>query len=376
MKAFGGRLAGAVCLLGVALFSSVIPQTALRTAARTPQAPPLRVARHGAPYTIALSNSYIGNTWRVEMENEFKAACGMQPYKSQVKCSVYNSGNSISAQTQEMDNLISSRVDAIVIDAASPTGLNGVIAQACRAGILVISYDNVVTAPCALKVNTDQFQFGKQLAAYLVNAMHDKGNVIMVTGVAGTHVDEQRNAGALSVFNAHPGIKVVAKYAGLWDSSVAQRATASQLGSLGRIDGVWCQGGTDGVIRALLAAHRTFPIPVAGEAENGFRQYMLQYKSRGFKAMSIGQPPFLVLVSLELARAVLQGKHAKADITIPFPYVTTATVKEGVTTFKSQSSSFFDDFTDSGANATVRICVAAAAHAQPCAGSLNIRLPK
>jgi ribose transport system substrate-binding protein len=123
------------------------------------------------------------------------------------------------------------------------------------------------------------------------------------------------------------------------------------------------------VIRALLAAHRTFPIPVAGEAENGFRQYMLQYKSTGFKAMSIGQPPFLVLVSLELARAVLQGKHAKADITIPFPYVTTATVKEGVATFKSQSSSFFDDFTDSGANATVRICVAAAAHAQPCAAA-------
>src|SRR5579875_1762042 len=209
MKACSARLAGAVCLLGLLFFSGVIPQTALRVAARTPEAAPLRASMHGPPYTIALSNSYIGNTWRVEMENEFKAACAMEPYKSQVKCSVYNANNSVPAQTQQMDNLISSRVDAIVIDAASPTGLNGVIAQACRAGILVISYDNIVTAPCALKVNTDQFQFGKQLAEYLVNALHNKGNVIMVTGVAGTHVDEQRNAGAMSVFNAHPGIKVV-----------------------------------------------------------------------------------------------------------------------------------------------------------------------
>ena len=64
-----------------------------------------------------------------------------------------------------MDDIISSRLDAIVINAASPTGLNGVIAQACSAGILVVSYDNVVTAPCALKVNTDQFDFGQQLAA-------------------------------------------------------------------------------------------------------------------------------------------------------------------------------------------------------------------
>ncbi|HEY7418744.1 MAG TPA: substrate-binding domain-containing protein, partial [Ktedonobacteraceae bacterium] len=80
---------------------------------------------HTGPYTIALSNSYIGNTWRVEMENEFKAACAMAPYKTLVKCSVYNAGNDVSKQTQQMDDLISAHVNAIVIDAASPTGLNG-----------------------------------------------------------------------------------------------------------------------------------------------------------------------------------------------------------------------------------------------------------
>jgi ribose transport system substrate-binding protein len=30
---------------------------------------------------IALSNSYIGNKWRIEMENLFKAALQMEPYK-------------------------------------------------------------------------------------------------------------------------------------------------------------------------------------------------------------------------------------------------------------------------------------------------------
>ena len=29
---------------------------------------------------IALSNSFIGNQWRVEMENVYKAACAMPPY--------------------------------------------------------------------------------------------------------------------------------------------------------------------------------------------------------------------------------------------------------------------------------------------------------
>jgi ribose transport system substrate-binding protein len=156
---------------------------------------------------------------------------------------------------------------------------------------------------------------------------------------------------------------------------VAERNTAAQLPSLGTIDGVWCQGGTDGVIRSILAAHRPLPKVISGEAENGFRQYMLQYRSQGLKAMSIGQPPFLVLVALQLATEVLQGKHAKADVTIPFPYVTTDTVKEGETTFKTQSSSFFADFTDSGPNAVVTVCLDMATQGKPCPGTLTVRLP-
>jgi ribose transport system substrate-binding protein len=274
-----------------------------------------------------------------------------------------------------MDDLISSHVDAILINAASPTGLNGVIQQACNAGILVISYDNVVTAPCALKVNTDQYKFGQQLAQYVVSALNGKGNIIMVTGVPGTHVDDQRNLGAEDVFKANPNIKIIARYSGMWASDVAERNTAAQLPSLGAIDGVWCQGGTDGVIRSILAAHRPLPKVVAGEAENGFREYMLQYKGQGFKALSIGQPPFLVLASLQLATGVLQGKHAKSDITLPFPYVTQDTVQQGTTVFSSLPSSFFDDFTDSGPNATVNICINAATQGQACPGSLDIKIP-
>ena len=60
----------------------------------------------GKKLKIALSNSFIGNQWRVEMENVFKAACAMPPYSEQVDCSVYNSGNDVSTQSQQISNLI------------------------------------------------------------------------------------------------------------------------------------------------------------------------------------------------------------------------------------------------------------------------------
>lgn len=328
-------------------------------------------------WKIDLSNSFIGNKWRIEMENLFKASLQMEPYKSTVDGRWFNSGNNVSAESQQISGMIGERVDAILIDAASPTGLNGILTQAHERGILVVSYDNVVTAPTAIKVNTDQFEFGKKLAEFLVKKLNGKGNVIMITGVAGTFVDQQRNAGADSVWKANPGIKVVNRYTGMWDSSTAERNTAAVLPSLPKIDGIWCQGGTDGALKAFIAAKRV-PLPVtAGEAENGFRKFMLPggYLGQHVDGLSIGQPPYLVLVAFELARRILDKSYPRKDITIPFPFVTDETVKAGETVFPDLPDSFFADFTDSGPNATVEVCVDAALKGTPCPGKLNVRLP-
>src|SRR3954468_14050181 len=286
--------------------------------------------RAAAPYKIALSNSFIGNKWRIEMENDFKSACGMPPYKTQVQCSVYNSGNDVSKQTQQISNLISQGVGAILVDAASGTGLNGIIQQACARGIVVVAYDNLVTAPCAIKINGSQYSYGQQNAQYIADKLKGKGNVIMVTGVAGTQADTDRNQGAADTFKKYAGIHVVAKYTGMWDSATAQRNTAAQLPSLPKIDGVWSSGGTDGILKAMIGAGRPLPTVVGGEGENGYRRFMIGYNGQKLKyGLSLGQPPFNVLVALETARQVLKKEHAvpKSTIWLPFPQVNEKTVK-------------------------------------------------
>src|ERR1700749_891295 len=101
---------GATGLLGLSLADS-LPLAAL-------------AAEEAKKFKIALSNSYIGNKWRIEMENVFKAALDMEPFKSEVDGTWFNSGNDVSKQSQQLSNLIAERVDAILINAASPTGLN------------------------------------------------------------------------------------------------------------------------------------------------------------------------------------------------------------------------------------------------------------
>jgi ribose transport system substrate-binding protein len=329
---------------------------------------------HAGKLKIALSNSFIGNQWRIEMENLFKAGCNMPPYKTEVTCTVFNSGNDVGKQTQQISDLISEHVDAIVVDAASPTGLNGVIQQACARGIVVVSFDNTASAPCGQQVSVSQSQVGQVLAKFIVAQLHGKGNVIMVTGVAGTQADTDRNAAAKAVFAASPGIKLVRTYTGMWDSATAQRNTAAQLASLPTINGAWVSGGTDGVLKAFVAAGKKLPV-TGGEGENGFRKFMLGYQGAKVDGASSGTPPFLSLAALELAREIVTKQHAKANITLPAPYVTTATVKSGTTVFPALPDSFYATFTDSGPKATVQICVAAALTGKPCPGTLKVSLP-
>lgn len=311
-------------------------------------------------YTIALSNSYIGNTWRVEMENEFKSACASAPLKGHVTCPVYNANNDVSAQKQQISDLIASGVGAIVTDAASPDGLNNVIQQACSQHILVVSFDNTVTAPCALKVNEDQFQMGQEWAQWMATQIHGRGNILMITGVAGTYVNQQRDAGAQAVFKKYPGIHVVDQLNGQWDSQVAQQVTAAALPTLPKIDAIWCQGGTNGVLKAFQQAGRPLP-PTAGEAENGFRQLMASGKVKGY---SIGQAPYMGAAALAIAEQILAGKLKKAafaNYSMPLSPVTDSDATEGKTWFSGVSSDFFADVTDTSSTAPVKgLCVNAA----------------
>jgi ribose transport system substrate-binding protein len=147
---------------------------------------------------------------------------------------------------------------------------------------------------------------------------------------------------------------------------VAQKNTAAVISSLPKIDGIWAQGGTDGVLKAFRSAGRQLP-PTCGESENGFRKYLAGMP--GFpkvRGLSIGQPPYLSVVALELARAVVKGEHPAQSITIPFPVVTSDSLVPGKTVFPDLPDSFFADFTDSGPNATVVFCQQAATDGKPC----------
>ncbi len=148
---------------------------------------------------------------------------------------------------------------------------------------------------------------------------------------------------------------------------------AKDLPRVPRLDGVFSQGGTDGALRALAAAHRS-AVAVAGDGSNGFRKLLLS-RAGLTHGLSLDRPPYVAVAALALATRILQGTHARASVTLPAPGVTERTVRAGQTVFPALPDSVPATFTDNGLGAGVVLCVQAAYAGAPCLGSLTLRLP-
>jgi len=297
-------------------------------------------------FNIALSNSYIGNVWRTQMIKMAKAYVELPEIKPYVGTFQVNTADrDDAAQIAQIENMISNGAQAVVIIANTPTALVPTVQEARADGIVVVSFDNVVQADppdpsldLGITVNEDQVEMGRRWAQFLVDQTGGQGKILMVNGVPGTSVDTQRRQGAYEVFDATPGISY-AEVVGNWDPGTAQTATATALAANPDIAGVWCQGGTDGAVRAFLDAGRPL-VPFAGEAENGFRKQMLQYKDQ-MPALSIGQSPGLVAVSIRAAISLLRGEPVPRAVSVPLPSATTEELVPGVNVFPDAPDNFF-----------------------------------
>jgi ribose transport system substrate-binding protein len=83
----------------------------------------------------------------------------------------------------------------IVVYPISPTALNRVVRNACGKGVTVVAYDAGITGPCAYNVTIDQEEAGRVTPEWLAKKLDGKGNIVAITSVPGTSVDNPAHQG-------------------------------------------------------------------------------------------------------------------------------------------------------------------------------------
>jgi ribose transport system substrate-binding protein len=257
------------------------------------------------PYKITLSNNFVGNDWRQQMIRSAEVAVKKPPLAGLVELSIQNVENTTEAQINSLNNIIRSHPDAIIVDAASGAGLNPTIEKACAAGIVVISFDQVVTADCAYKLSSDFDTMANNQAEWMASILGGKGKVFMDRGLAGTPVSAQFVRDFEAVLKNYPGIEVAGYYNGNYALGPEQEGVASLLAANPHVDGIFTQAYGTGAMKALQNAGQPL-VPIVAAAFNGTALACVQ--TPGAKCILGANPPYLSAEAIKLAVSILDGK--------------------------------------------------------------------
>jgi ribose transport system substrate-binding protein len=270
---------------------------------------------------IALSNNYAGNSWRQAMLTSWETVT-----KPAVEAGVVaeaaaftTAENQATEQAAQIQNMILEGYNAIVVNAASPTALNGAVKEACDAGIVVVSFDGIVTEPCAWRIAVDFKEMGRGQVEYLAGRLPEGGNLLEIRGLAGVFVDDEISAGIHAGVEQFPQFKIVGSVHGDWAQDVAQKAVAGILPSLPDIVGVVTQGGDGyGAAQAIAAAGRPMPIIIMGNRQDELAWWAEQKAANGYETKSVSIAPGVSTLAFWVAQQILDGKDVPKDLVVPF----------------------------------------------------------
>ena len=295
------------------------------------------------PYRIALVNGFVGNTWRIQMIQTAKAFAEQPGIKEKIKeFKVVSTGTDAAAQLGAIEDFINQGFDAIVTIAVSPEGFDRVIRLADKNGVVLVPFDNILDTDAVMMVNEDQHAMGVMSAEFLLKELGDtkSGKILEVRGLPGNSVDRDRHLGFREVMEKQGSGFEIVEIVGNWDDGTSQKATADALAVHGNFVGVFTQGGSTGTVRAFLDAGHPM-VPMAGEAENGFRKQIAANKDKGLKGLSYGQSPGLVAISMKAAIAALEGNPMPQLISVPIPVADYNTLEDGKNYWSDLSDNFF-----------------------------------
>jgi ribose transport system substrate-binding protein len=270
---------------------------------------------------IAFSNNYAGNSWRQAMLKSYDAVTKKAVAdKVLAAADVFTTADKeVPTQAAQIQNLILQGYDAIVINAGSPDALNGAVKQACDAGITVVSFDGIVTEPCAYRVVVDFESMGKQEVEQMAKFQPKGGNLLEIRGLAGTSIDDAIHKGIQEGVAAHPEFKIVNTVTGDWDQTTAQKAVATVLPSLPDVVGIVDQGGDGyGAAQAFAAAGKPRPTIIMGNRQDELNWWKEQKAKDGYTTWSASIAPGVSTLAFWVAQQVLDGKKVPHDLLVPY----------------------------------------------------------
>ncbi|MFD9792727.1 sugar ABC transporter substrate-binding protein [Streptomyces sp. NPDC059070] len=204
-----------------------------------------------------------------------------------------NAEQDAARQSRQIDEMITKKVDSLIVDAVDSKAIGPAVQRAKDAGIPVVAFDRLAEGPVDAYVSFDNEDVGHVQARALLDVLGDKaqdGQIVMMNGARTDPNAAQFKKGAHAELDnkVHIGKEYDTKE---WKPENAEANMKSAIAALGKnkIVGVYSanDGMAGGIIDALKAAGVTKLPPITGQDTElagvqrivAGEQYMSVYKS-------------------------------------------------------------------------------------------------
>ncbi len=181
-----------------------------------------------------------------------------------------NAKQDATLQSQQVETMITNKVDVLVVDAVDAAAIKNSVQKAHDAGIPVVAYDRLAQGPIDAYTSFDNVTVGKTQGEALLKALGSKaksGKIVMMNGSSTDPNAAQFKAGAHEVLDGK--VKIGKEYdTKEWKPENANSNMEGAISALGKknIVGVYSanDGMAGGIITALKAAGIS-DVPVTGQ---------------------------------------------------------------------------------------------------------------
>lgn len=296
--------AATVAMSGAALAADVeILPNGLMAPTTTEQTKPDQFKK-APPWRIGVSFGGVGNTWIVQMIQEMKYEASLH---KEVGEFIFVEANWQAAkQVADVEDLLTKKVDAIIIGPISAAIGAPLSAKAVKQGIPVVVFGAFGKAmQSTTEIGAGGEVFGRQGGEFLRKELNGKGSVWAFRGVAGVDEETLRYEGFRKSL-VGSDIKITNEVFGDWGYAKGKQLCENLVLSGNAVDGIWFSGAE--MTRACLDVFKESGkalVPMTGEGNNGF---LRAWKQTGVKSVAPLFTPGLGAAVVRASIALLEGK--------------------------------------------------------------------
>lgn len=177
-----------------------------------------------AKYRIGFSQCTSADQWRKSMNQEMKRTAFL---RDSIELEIKDANSDSQTQIKQIMEFINSGVNLLIISPNEAAPLTSVIVEAHRRNIPIILIDRKIdSSDYDAFVGGDNYSIGYEAGRNLARISNGKGNILEVSGLAGSSPASDRHNGFVNAIKNYPDLKIIKTLSGAWNEEDAFNAVS------------------------------------------------------------------------------------------------------------------------------------------------------